>query len=588
MRVTNMSLIPLLVAGLCMSGCNSDSSSGANSPTNSNTANSTTAQPQQSQSQSQPEQTHSTMVFINGRIYTVNEKAPWAQAIAITDNKIVFVGTSDQAQQYIGDNTQVIDLKGKMVMPGFHDVHMHPLESGSDATQFTIPEATSAQTYINLVAEAAFQNPNAEWLIGYGHAIGTLLEMEDNPIAVLDEAVPNRPVIIMEQTSHSMWVNSKALELAGLHTESLDPIGGVIGRDEQGNLDGILYDNAGNQVMELAMRSLTNTQQNDYLGLVEYTMPALNKAGITSISDARTYWQRGHLDTWLKIANEDKLTLRTHLGLWAYPQMNDATQLSKLKSLYQADPASLLKVNQVKFYVDGILINTTAAMHEPYHQDWLELDGNKGLNYFTQARLEKYIKALEPTGFDFNIHAIGDRGIHEALNAIENASSGAARHRLTHLEVVDPADYARFAKLGVIADAQVAGDFTDPSHWPENIPLLGSERSQDLVPIKSLVDNNATLTLSSDWNVSPFNPFIGISNAMTRTPQAITLTQALEAYTLNSAFAMRQEHLVGSLEVGKLADLIVLDRNLFDSTVKEIANTQVVMTLLDGEIVYQK
>ncbi|MBQ4878030.1 amidohydrolase [Pseudoalteromonas luteoviolacea] len=579
MRVTNMSLIPLIVAALCMSGCNSDSTPTPNNSIKSNTPETTPSQTQQDKS---------TMVFVNGDIYTVNEDKPWAQAVAIKDNKIIFVGTTEQVQQHIGENTQVIDLKGKMMMPGFHDIHMHPLESGSDATQFTIPEAESTDTYIDLVADAAFQNPNAQWLIGYGHSIGTLLEMQDSPIDVLDEAVPDRPVIIMEQTSHSMWLNSKAMELAGIHRNSLDPIGGVIGKDEQGNLDGILYDNAGNQVMELAMRSLTNTQQSDYLGLIEYTMPALNKAGITSISDARTYWQRGHLETWLKIANEDKLTLRAHLGLWAYPQMNDAAQLSKLKSLYQADPNSLLKVNQVKFYVDGILVNTTAAMHEPYHQNWLELDGNNGLNYFTQARLEKYIKALEPTGFDFNIHAIGDRGIHEALNAIENASSGKSRHRLTHLEVVDPADYARFAKLGVIADAQVAGDFTDPGHWPENIPLLGVERSQDLVPIKSLVESNATLTLSSDWNVSPFNPFIGISNAISRAPQAITLAQALEAYTLNSAYAMRQEHLVGSIEVGKLADLVVLDNNLFESTVKEIANTQVTMTLLDGEIVYQR
>ncbi|KZN43822.1 amidohydrolase [Pseudoalteromonas luteoviolacea] len=581
MRVTNMPIFPLLLAGLCLSGCNSDSSNLTNSA---NVSNDT--QPPTTTDQVAGE--FATQLFTNGNIYTVNKDKPWAQAVAIKGNKIVFVGSSEDAKQYVGDNTQVIDLAGKMMMPGFHDVHMHPLESGSNATQFTIPEAASTNTYIALVEEAALQNPNAQWLIGYGHNIGTLLEMQDSPLDVLDEAVNDRPVIIMEQTSHSMWVNSKALELAGIHSDSLDPIGGVIGRDEQTRLDGILYDNAGNQVMELAMRSLSNAQQNDYLGLVEYTMPALNKAGITSISDARTYWQRGHLETWQRVADEDKLTLRVHLGLWAYPQMNDASQIVKLKSLYQALPDSLLKVNQVKFYVDGILVNTTAAMHEPYHQNWLELEGNKGLNYFTQARLEQYIKALEPTGFDFNIHAIGDRGIHEALNAIENASTGKSRHRLTHLEVVDPADYARFGKLGVIADAQVAGDFTDPSHWPENIPLLGNPRSQDLVPIKNLVANNATLTLSSDWNVSPFNPFTGISNAIFRTPQAITLAQALEAYTLNSAYAMRQDHLVGSIEVGKLADLVVLDRNLFDSTITEIAETNVVMTLLDGEIIYKK
>ncbi|TMP37286.1 amidohydrolase [Pseudoalteromonas rubra] len=578
MRATKMITSSVLIAGLALSGCNSD-----------NQTTSPTTQPTSSQNVAQTSDINSaTMVFTNGRIYTVNTEQPWAQAVVLQDNKIVLVGSNEQAQQYIGETTQHFDLQGKMMLPGFHDVHMHPLESASEATQFTVPAAATAGEYIDEVAYAASQHPTAAWLIGYGHEISTLLEMSDSPLAVLDEAVPDRPVIIMEQTSHSMWVNSKALALAGLSARSIDPIGGVLGRDEQGALNGILYDNAGNQVMELAMQSLPEATQSDYLGLIEYTMPELNKAGITSISDARTYWQRGHLETWQRVAKEDKLTLRVSLGLWAYPQMNDSTQLAKLKSLYQNNPAELLQVNQVKFYMDGILVNTTAAMHEPYLENWLELDGNRGLNYFTQARLEKYIKALEPTGFDFNIHGIGDRGIHEALNAIEKASNGQARHRITHLEVIDPADLPRFDKLGVIADAQVAGDFTDPSHWPETIPLIGSERAQDLVPIRSLVDNKATLTLSSDWNVSPFNPFIGLSNAVSRQPQAITLAQAIEAYTLNSAYAMRQEQRVGSIEAGKLADLVVIDRDLFEANATQIRNAQVVMTLLDGEIVYQR
>ncbi|MCG7561117.1 amidohydrolase [Pseudoalteromonas sp. McH1-42] len=580
MRATKMITSSFLIAGLALSGCNSDNQSN-NQTTNLSTSTTPNVE--------QTNEAHSaSMVFTNGRIYTVNAEQPWAQAVVLQDNKIVLVGSNEEAQMYISDTTQHIDLKGKMMLPGFHDVHMHPLESASEATQFTVPAAATAGEYIDEVAYAASQHPTASWLIGYGHEISTLLEMSDSPLAVLDEAVPDRPVIIMEQTSHSMWVNSKALELAGLSARSLDPIGGVLGRNEQDQLNGILYDNAGNQVMELAIQSLPDAAQSDYLGLLEYTMPELNKAGITSISDARTYWQRGHLETWQRVADEDKLTLRVSLGLWAYPQMNDNTQLAKLKSLYQSNSAELLQVNQVKFYMDGILVNTTAAMHEPYLENWLELDGNRGLNYFTQARLEKYIKALEPTGFDFNIHGIGDRGIHEALNAIENASNGQARHRITHLEVVDPDDLPRFAKLNVIADAQVAGDFTDPSHWPDTIPLIGAERAQDLVPIRSLADNQATLTLSSDWNVSPFNPFIGLSNAVSRQPQAISLAQAIEAYTLNSAYAMRQEQRVGSIEVGKLADLVVIDRDLFEASANEIRNTQVVMTLLDGEIIYQR
>ncbi len=530
-----------------------------------------------------------TTVFTQGNIYTVNSKHPWAESVAIKNGEIIYVGDDASIDKYIGEQTEVINLQGKMMMPGIHDVHIHPLESGSDATHFALDENEfNVENYLDDIAHAASANPNATWLIGYGHTIEALLASQRSPKDILDEAVPDRPVIIMEQTSHSMWVNSKALELANITSESSDTVGGVISRDENGIPDGILYDNAGNVVMDIAMHAQPDAAENDYLGLVEYTIPALNKHGITSISDARTYWKRGHLDTWKRVEQDGALTLRVSLGLWAYPEANDDRQLSQIAALYQANPESNLKVNQVKFYMDGILVNTTAAMHESYDINWLDLFQNKGLNYFSQARIEKYVKALEPLGFDFNIHAIGDRGITEALNAIEKVSNGEARHRITHVEVVAPSDLTRFAKLNVIADAQVAGDFTNPEHWPENIPFIGTERSKYLVPIGSLAKNGATLTLSSDWNVSTFNPFIGISNAISRAPEAITLEKAIEAYTINGAYAMRQDDLVGSIEVGKQADLIVLDRNLFEATAQQIKTTKVIMTLLKGKFIYSQ
>lgn len=526
-------------------------------------------------------------VILNGRIYTSNSDSPWAKHMAIKDGEIIYIGDSFP-ESYIGAQTEQIEANQRMVMPGIHDLHTHPLETASEATHFTLDEnENDAEMHAISVAQAAQEFATVSWLIGYGHFIDTLLNANRSPKEILDDVVPDRPVIIMEQTSHSMWVNSVALEMAGIFADSANPVGGLIGRETNGEPNGILYDNAGDIVMEQAMLA-SDTSYNDFNGLVQYALPELNRHGITSISDARVYWRRGHLETWYKVADSNQLTLRVNLGLWAYPEANDEEQIAALQYMFDSNNNSLLKVNQVKFYMDGILTNTTAALHAPYKVELLPLPGNRGLNYFTQDRVEKYLKALEPIGFSFNIHVIGDRGITEALNAIENASSGTGRHRLTHLEIVSESDLSRFAKLNVTADAQVAGEFTNPNHWHENVPLVGAERSAAIVPIKSLTENNARLTLSSDWNVSTLNPFVGISHAISRAQQAISLEQALAAYTINAAYAMKQEHLVGSLETGKRADLIMLDRDLFKSSASQINQTKVELTMLDGEIVYQR
>jgi len=531
-----------------------------------------------------------TKVFKNGQIYTVNDQQTWADAVAIKDNKIIFVGSNTDVESYVDSNTLVTDLAGKMMMPGFHDVHMHPIESASENTQFSISvNETDAENFISQIRNASQNNPDTEWLIGYGHSIFTLLEASRSPLQIIDEAVSDRPVIIMEQTSHSMWVNSAALARVGFNKNSIDPVGGLILRDEAtGELNGILIDNAGNIAMDLAMAPTSESLKNDYDGLVEYTLPELAKHGITSISDARSFWQRDDHTTWLKAEQNNALTARVAVGLWAYPSANDEEQLENLKALYTNDSDSYLRFNQIKLYSDGIIINATSAMLSAYNIDLIGIPGNKGLSYFTQERIENYITALEPTGFDFHMHAIGDRGIREALNAVENAGSDLGRHRITHVEVIDPADIPRFAQLNVTADAQVAGDFTNPENWHENNELIGSVRSDNAIPIKSLDDANARITLSSDWNVSPFNPFLGLQNAVTRAPQELSLAKAIRAYTINSAYVMRQEDKVGSIEVGKLADLVILDRNLFDIAESTINLTKVVMTVFDGKIVYQQ
>ena len=367
-----------------------------------------------------------------------------------------------------------------------------------------------------------------------------------------------------------------------------DPPGGIILRETNGEASGLLIDNAGNLLLDIALAPTAESAENDYWGLIEYALPELAKYGITSVCDARTYWKREHHLTWKRVADEGELTVRANLGLWAYPDEEDAAQIAMLKSLFSNDENSLLKLNQIKLYCDGIIHNTTSAMHDDFLVDYFGRPTNNGLNYFTQERIANYISELEATGFDFHIHTIGNRGVHEALNAIEEAGTAQGRHRLTHVEYVDETDIPRFAQLNAIADAQVAGDFTQPSHWHDNDYLVDATLNENIIPIKSLSEAGARITLSSDWDVSELNPFIGLQNAVTRTPQEISLEEAIKAYTINAAYVMRQEDKVGTIEVGKEADLIILDRNLFDIPVNQINQTRVEATYLQGVSVYER
>ena len=525
-------------------------------------------------------------LFLNGKIYTVNEKQEWAEAVYVDEKGgIKFVGSSDEAKKQASNQAEIIDLKGKMMMPGIHDVHQHPLEAMSPfaGTCELDPEEEDAENFIEVLEECKDEQPASNWVLGAGHSVFTLLESERLPIDILDEAIPDKPAVMMEETSHSIWVNSKALSLAGIDKDTPNRQVGVIVKDKKtGEPTGVLFDGAGDLIMDLAWLPTKEIKELNYQGLLE-ALKELNKNGITSVVEGRTYWKREFQDAWLRAEKENKLTVRATLGLWAYPQEDDKKQIAKIKSLYRKNKDSLVQISQVKVYSDGILINSTAAMLKPYKETLGEIPSKNGLNYFTEERLAKYINELEPAGFDFNIHALGDRATTESLNAIEKGQKGKGRHRLTHLEVVNQSDFPRFKKLNVTADVQVAGDFTKPENWKENEFLIG-DRANNLVPLKSLGDAGARITLSSDWDVSYLNPFVGMQNALERKPQNLPdLKSVIEAYTINAAYVMRQEEKTGSIEVGKVADLIVLDQNIFDVGTDKISKTKVLMTFLAGD-----
>lgn len=526
------------------------------------------------------------LALINGKIYTVNEAQPWAEAIVIQDEKIVYVGSVEGANTLLNDDSKVVDLKGKLVLPGIHDTHLHPLEAGSDRITCVLDSEKSLNDHLATL-EACATGSGEEWILGWGHGLESLLESPIAPKQLLDNINPNRPIAIMEETSHSVWVNSKALEIAGINANTPHPTGGAILKDATGNPTGILLDSAGDEVFELAFAPTPELKAINYEGLL-YGLSEVAKHGITSIVDARVYWQRGYLDAWEKAEKNNTLTARTVLSLWAYPGMNDDEQIAHLKSLYRNDPDSLLRISQIKFYSDGILHSSTAALHDPYLEYFDEV-GPRGLNYFNKERLTRYTTELERVGFDMHIHAIGDRGVSESLDAIEAAQTAngkLGRHRITHLEMITPADKPRFSELGVIADFQLAGEFTMPEYFSDMEPLIGN-RAHEMLPVRDIFNTSATITLSSDWDVSSLSPFVGMQNALTRGDQSLpNLAEVIKAYTINGAYLMRQENNTGSIEVGKFADLIVVNQDIFEIPVTNIANTQVLTTILGGEVVF--
>ena len=530
-------------------------------------------------------------IWLNGDIYTVNSKQPWAEAMVVEQGEILYIGEETQAKTYVNANTQIHNLEGHMVLPGLHDVHLHPMEASSDEVPCILDSQNTVNQWVQEIKSCAQQNPNEEWLLGWGHSILTLLESSVEPVKLLDDLAQDRPVAIMEETSHSVWVNSIALQRLGLDgvIEAQTVQGGAVLLNDQKRSIGVLLDGAGDLAFDIAMKEDPERLERNYEALLA-GLEEVNRHGITSIVDARIYWQRGYLKAWKRADAEDTLTARSVLSLWAYPSLDDTKQLAELKAMYQNREDSLLKVNQIKYYSDGITHNATAALLEPY-KDYFPEVGNTGLNYFDEERLATYITELSRIGFDAHIHAIGDRGVRESLNAIEAAqkrTGKTGRHRLTHVEMVSATDKPRFEKLNVVADFQLAGEFTHPENFHEMEPLIGA-RAHDQLPVKDIYDTGARITLSSDWDVSSLSPFVGMQNAITRGEQSLPdLNAAIEAYTINAAYVMNQETITGSLEVGKAADFIVIDQNIFDVAPNKIANTRVLKTVLEGDVVFNQ
>ena len=351
-------------------------------------------------------------LFYNANIITLDEHKPFAKAIAIKGGVILGLGTHAGLKSLVGEDTELIDLQGATVLPGFIDTHIHVFEGassvGGDCEMSPSLPLEAQDDFLDACVEGI--SASTSWVMGYGFQLDTLLSAstELTPREYLDSFFPTIPVVIMEESSHAMIVNSAALSAAGITTKSDHPIGGRIMFDDEGEPNGVLFDNAGDRVMELAWNAQAAVRQGNLEGLLDgLALTAEN--GITTLGDGRMYWRRGWFDTWLQVEESGDLTARVSVRPWIYPDQPMHSQLAFLKDIQSDDPARDLIVNQVKMYVDGVLHFGTAKVAKPYTWSWQENDPS-GFYYLTPADLNRWLPALNDIGYGAHIHAIGDQG----------------------------------------------------------------------------------------------------------------------------------------------------------------------------------
>jgi predicted amidohydrolase YtcJ len=532
-------------------------------------------------------------VYLDGRIYTVDPDRSWAEAVAVADGRIAYVGSSAGARELIGSNTTVVDLGGRMMLPAFQDSHIHPISAGIEASRCDLNNLTSLADYRTTIAGYAAGNPDVEWITGGGWLMSVFGPGGRPGKSIIDELVPDRPVFLSSADGHSGWANSRALEIAGITRDTPDPPDGIIDRDpETGEAIGSLQEGA----MSLVTRHIPAETLTDRIGGLRYAIDLMHSYGITSITDASV--RRSSLDAYEALDSRGELDLRVVASLW-WDRNRGLEQVDDLIALREEfDNGGNLRPTTVKIMQDGVMENYTAAMLEPYFVE----SGTKGIPMVDPELLKQAVTALDAAGFQVHFHAIGDAAIRQCLDAIEEAliENGQLghRHHISHLQMIHPDDQPRFAELETIANFQPLWAYNDEYVTDLTVPFIGEERASYMYPIKSIQDAGGMLAFGSDWSVSTANPFPQIETAITRLSatgedypvllpeERIDLETAIVAFTINAAFLNKHEDETGSIEIGKLADLIVLDRNLFETEPADISETKVLLTLFSGRPVY--
>ncbi|HEX5828092.1 MAG TPA: amidohydrolase [Candidatus Limnocylindrales bacterium] len=536
-----------------------------------------------------------TLILTGGRIFTGDPARSWAEALAVRGNRIVAVGGDRDVRPLVGPSTRVIDLRGRTVTAGFQDAHVHPTHGGLARLRCELHEARGVEEYQRIVAEYAAANPDREWILGGGWSLadfpGGLPRRE-----LLDAVVPDRPVFFPNRDGHDAWVNSKALELAGITRDTPDPADGRIARDEDGTPLGTLHEGA----MTLVARIVPAATPGEYREALLEAQRYLHGLGITAWQDA--WVEPNDQAVYLSLAASGELTARVVGALW-WDRSKGLEQIEDLEKRRATGRLGRYNATSVKLMCDGIVENQTAAMLQPYLDVHGQPTDNAGLDFIDRQTLIDAVVRLDALGFQPHFHALGDRAVRHALDAVEAARRANGwsdtRPHLAHLQVVHPDDWPRFRRLGALANAQPLWAVLEDQMTELTLPVLGPEVSARQYPWRSLRAAGATLVMGSDWSVSTPDPFLQMEHAVTRISaesrgerepflpdERIELVDALAAFTAGSAYANHLDE-TGALAVGKLADIAILDRDLFDPGAGPIGDTRVLATFVDGVPVHE-
>lgn len=552
-----------------------------------------------------PEENAADLVLYNGHVQTMVSESEVASAIAIAGNKIVYVGDDSGIDAFVGDTTQVIDLDGKFVSPGFIDGHIHaPGNWFTKLCQIDLTGLSTNEEYLEAIRSFVEAHPDEEGYIGSPFMLNAYqLPDGSNPGPSkedLDAICPDKPILIHDVSYHAAWVNSKAFEMAGVTADTPDPEGGLFYRNEKGEPSGCVSDAAKGIVFAI----MPDTMTNDNLEKALYKfMEEANSYGITGITNI-TQGGLDIIDMYHKVEREGNLTLRMRV----VPTMKEGRTydevLSTIKS-YNDSATDMISSNTVKIFYDGVTERGTAVFLEPYLESTGLGDHWCGEPIWSQEDFTRLVHDFDAEGVQVHVHAMGDGAVHGTLDAFEEAraTNGErdARHTITHVCAITDEDIQRMADLDVVANLQFLMMYHDDLMDLERA-YVGDERAMAMYRTKHMAEAGICISGSSDAPVIPFVPLDAIEAGVTRNSpypeeedtdmtrwpeQGLTAYQLLEAYTKNDAYQNFMDDIIGTIEVGKFADLVVLDANILEVDPKEISSAKVVYTISDGRIVYE-